>query len=220
MKQILTVLALATASCLAVPALAQTTTPGSGGGTGGGGSSAPGAYTGGAGNFFTANASGALEVPPNASPGRSLTKLDVGNTSMSVDVAFSNLISQSADAHIHCCTASPFSGAAPIAVPFDGFPTGVTNGNYTNTFALDNPLTYDPGFITANGGTPQSATTALLNAIAANEAYVNIHTTAFPNGEIRGWLVAAPVPEPAEWAMLGLGVGGLLWMGRRRRLEL
>jgi hypothetical protein len=210
MKQVLSVLALAAASCLAVPALAQSTTP----------SSAPGAYTAGAGTYFTASASGALSVPPNASPGTSITKLDVGNSSMSVDVPFANLISPTSMAHIHCCTSGAFTGTAPIAVPFDGFPTGVTSGSYSNTFALDDPLTYDPGFLAANGGTPQSATTALLNAIAANEAYVNIHTTAFPQGEIRGWLVAAPVPEPGEWAMLGMGVGGLLWMGRRRRMEL
>lgn len=210
MKQILSVLALATASGLAVPALAQTTTP----------SSSPGAYTEGAGNFFTANASGALEVPPNASPGASMIKVDVGKQSMSVDVAFSNLISPSSEAHIHCCASAAFTGAAPIAVPFDNFPTGVTQGNYTNTFSLSDASTYSPSFLQANGGTPESATTALLNAIAANEAYVNIHSTEFPNGEIRGWLVAAPIPEPAEWAMLGIGVGGLLWMGRRRRPEL
>lgn len=209
MKQVLTVLAVAAASCLTVPALAQT--------TGGG---APGSYTAGAGTFFTANASGALEVPPNASPGTSLVKVDVGSQSMSVDVAFRNLISQTSDAHIHCCTTSAFSGTAPVAVPFDGFPKGVTYGTYANTFNISDPLSYDPGFIAANGGTPESATTALLNAIAANEAYVNIHTTAFPEGEIRGWLVAAPVPEPTEWALLGVGLGSLLWMGRRRRPEL
>jgi hypothetical protein len=210
MKLVLSVLALAAASSLVVPAVAQTTTP----------SSSPGAYTEGAGTFFTANASGALEVPPNASPGASLIKVDVGSQSMSVDMGFNNLISPSSAAHIHCCTTAAFTGTASIAVPFDNFPTGVTSGTYAKTFSLSDAATYDPGFLKSNGGTAESATTALLNAIAANEAYVNIHSTEFPNGEIRGWLVAAPIPEPGEWAMLGLGVGGLLWMGRRRRMEL
>ena len=209
MKQVLTVLALAAASSLVIPALAQTTTQ----------SSSPGAYTEGAGTFFTANASGALESPPNASPGFSKVEIAVGNDSWSVNVPFGNLISQSSEAHVHCCTTSAFTGNAPVAVPLTNFPTGVTSGNYTKTFELGSSSVFDQTFLKSNGGTAESATTALLSAIAANEAYVNIHSTEFPNGEIRGWLVAAPIPEPAEWAMLGLGVGGLLWMGRRRRLD-
>lgn len=209
MKHILSVLALAAASGLAIPALAQATTA----------SSSPGAYTEGAGTFFTANASGALENPPNASPGASRIEVSVGKESMSVDVNFSNLISESSAAHIHCCTTSAFSGSAPVAVPFPDFPTGVTAGHYSNTLSLSKDSSFDPTFEKSNGGTVEGATTALLNAIAANEAYVNIHSTEFPNGEIRGWLVAAPIPEPAEWAMLCLGVGGLLWLSRRRRLE-
>jgi hypothetical protein len=34
---------------------------------------------------------------------------------------------------------------------------------------------------------------------------VNIHTTQFPGGEIRGFLDA--VPEPAAWALMLLGFG-------------
>ncbi|RYI98684.1 MAG: PEP-CTERM sorting domain-containing protein [Acetobacteraceae bacterium] len=53
----------------------------------------------------------------------------------------------------------------------------------------------------------------------AYEAASSSDTVAYPNGEIRGFVVAAPIPEPAEWAMLGAGLAGLVWLGRRRRDE-
>jgi hypothetical protein len=37
--------------------------------------------------------------------------------------------------------------------------------------------------------------------------------------EIRGFLMAAPVPEPAEWGLMAGGLAGLLWMRRRKRWE-
>ncbi|RYI98685.1 MAG: CHRD domain-containing protein, partial [Acetobacteraceae bacterium] len=65
--------------------------------------------------------------------------------------------------------------------------------------SLDDAASYAPAFLAANGGTAQGAYAALVDAMLANEAYVNIHTAAYPNGEIRGFVVAAPIPEPAEW---------------------
>jgi hypothetical protein len=209
MKQVLSLLVVAAAmSSLAVPASAQT------GGAGGPTKGGTGAAT-----TWKAIGSGALETPPNASPASSIVTIDLGNGNrqLFVDAPFRDLQGNAIDAHIHCCTTTPFSGVAPVAVPFGGFPTGVRAGTYTGAIPLGAETSYDPAFLSMHGGTPQGAAAALLEAIAANEAYVNIHSTAFPNGELRGWLVAAPVPEPGAWAMLAGGLGALAWMRRRRQ---
>lgn len=44
----------------------------------------------------------------------------------------------------------------------------------------------------------------------------DLSSVAFPNGESRGFLVAPPVPEPAEWVLLAGGLASLLWIGRGR----
>ena len=90
------------------------------------------------------------------------------------------------------CTA----GVATTTPDFAGFPIGVTSGTYINTLDLTLSSSYNPSYITANGGTTASAEAALVSAIAAGEAYVNIHTTTFAGGEIRGFL--QPVPEPGS----------------------
>lgn len=195
MKRILSVLALAAASsAVAVPASAAPVDP-----------------------SYRAVASGALESPPNASPGTSLVTIDLGGKQMLVDLPFRDLDGTTAEAHLHCCTSSAFTGTAPVAVPFQDFPTGVTAGTYSMAIPLGDAASWDPAFVSAHGGTVAGAAAALADGIDANEAYVNIHTDLYPNGEIRGWLVAAPpVPEAAEWSMLAVGLSGLMWMSRRR----
>jgi hypothetical protein len=166
---------------------------------------------------YRAVASGALESPPNASPGTSLVTIDLGGKEMFVDMPFRDLDGTTTEAHIHCCTSSAFTGTAPVAVPFTDFPTGVTAGTYNKGIPLGDAMSWDPAFVSAHGGTVASASSAFLDGVNANEAYVNIHTNLYPNGEIRGWLVAAPpVPETAEWSMLAVGLAGLMWMSRRR----
>lgn len=52
--------------------------------------------------------------------------------------------------------------------------------------------------------------------LLAGNTYLNIHTRDSPSGEIRGQLVAAPVPVPAAAWLLGSGLIGLVAASRKK----
>lgn len=94
----------------------------------------------------------------------------------------------------------------------------MTSGTYTPLpFNTLDPNTWNPAFITSSGGTPAAAEAILAAGLAAGQAYLNIHTTQFPNGEIRGFLTPAPIPEPGALGLLGFALIGLMVAARRRR---
>jgi hypothetical protein len=168
--------------------------------------------------MFVADLTGAAEAPPNASPGTGFAIViidDVAHT-LSVNVTFSGLLAPNTAAHIHCCTGVAGTGTAGVAtaVPtFPGFPSGVMSGTYFATFDTLLATTWNPAFITAHGGTPLSAETDLFSGMLDGKAYLNIHSTQFPGGEIRGFL---RVPEPATLALLSCGFLALGFARRRR----
>ncbi|MCQ9377864.1 CHRD domain-containing protein [Methyloversatilis sp. XJ19-49] len=169
---------------------------------------------------YFATLSGPAEAPPNESPGTGsvLLTLDLDLRMMTIDTRFSGLLGTLTVAHIHCCTALASEGTAGVATPtptFPGFPAGVTSGSYMETFDMKLATSYNPAFITANGGTPDSAYTVLLAGLNDGKAYLNLHSSEFPGGEIRGFL--APVPEPETWAMLLGGLGLIGWAARGAR---
>jgi hypothetical protein len=169
--------------------------------------------------IYQATLTGPGEDPPNASPatGSGVVRIDDVAHTMQLDVVFSGLLGTTSAAHIHCCTVVPLAGTAGVAttVPtFPGFPSGVNDGVYNATLDLLAAGSYNPAFLTAHGGTPAGAEAALLDGIAMDEAYLNIHTTSFPGGEIRGFL--SPVPEPSAWAMMFLGIAGIGFYRRWR----
>jgi len=169
---------------------------------------------------YEAFLSGPSESPPNASPGTGYATFDYDNVAhtLYIDIAFSGLLGTTTASHIHAATASPGTGTAGVATTtpyFSGFPIGVQSGSYITTLDLTMASSYNPSYITANGGTTATAEIALINAINAGEAYLNIHSTVVPGGEIRGFIQAVPEPGTVTLALAGLAMLG--WTARRRR---
>src|SRR5438477_11622561 len=160
---------------------------------------------------------GPSESPPNSSTGTGFGTVDVDTTThlWHLHCDFQGLAGTTTASHLHSPTAVAFTGTAGVATTtpsFTGFPLGVTSGTYDNTLDMTQSSSYNPSFVTANGGTTTSAELALAQGIADGKAYWNIHTQTFGGGEIRGFLV--PLPEPSS--ALILGAGAMLVMRRRR----
>ena len=158
---------------------------------------------------FEVDLLGANEAPPVASPGFGSAKIDVDTDAltMTLDVVFANLLGNTTASHIHCCATTPTSPVATQVPSFAGFPLGVTSGSYQHVFDMDLATSYNPSFITNNGGTVDSAFAALVAGMLGGRSYLNIHSTFAPAGEIRGTLIQ--VPEPASLALLGIALAGL-----------
>jgi hypothetical protein len=164
---------------------------------------------------YLAELTGPNENPSNSSPGIGFTAVTIVGDSMRVQITFAGLEAGTTASHIHAAAVPPNNAGVATQVPyFPGFPIGVTSGIYDNTFDLTLASSYNPVFVTANGGTVAGAEAALLAALAAGEAYLNIHTTMFPGGEIRGFLT--PVPEPSILVLAGFAGAGVLVCRRVR----
>lgn len=169
---------------------------------------------------FTATLTGSQEVPPSGSSGigSALVTFDTVTNLMTVNVSFAGLGSPTIASHIHCCTPPGANAIVATAVPtFPGFPLGVTTGTYLMTFDLTLASTYNPAFITAHGGTVAGAQAAFIAGLTSGQTYLNIHTSQFPGGEIRGQLQA--VPEPATLLLLITGIAGAGVLKKRHKRD-
>ena len=131
---------------------------------------------------FQAFLSGLGENPPNASPGTGFgtVVLNAAQTQITVDENWSGLLAPATASHIH----GPGGAGTNAAVifPFSGVPAATSGAIPEQVFSI---------------------TAAQVAMLFSGYLYMNVHTSVFPGGEIRGQLLL--VPEPSSIALLSLG---------------
>jgi len=143
---------------------------------------------------FDATLLGAGEDPPNASPGTGFgtVVLNAAQTQITVDESWSGLTAPATASHIH--GPGGVGTNAGVIFPFSGVPAATAGSIPEQTFAI----------------TPQQ-----VSWLFSGYLYMNVHSSTFPGGEIRGQLIF--VPEPATVSVLAVGAAIGSWRLCRRR---
>ena len=169
---------------------------------------------------WTALLSGPNESPANASPGTGSATFTLTGNVLTINGTFTGLLANTTASHIHCCTAAPLAGTAGVATEtpsFSNFPLGVKSGSFTLLIDLTQASSYNSAFITAQGGIV-NARAALIAGMNSGKTYLNIHSTQFPGGEIRGFIIST-VPEPSSVFLTAAGLFGVAMLVMRRRRD-
>ena len=131
---------------------------------------------------FSASLSGANEVPPISSAGRGNFEMTNQQGIVTFSLTFSGLSSSLTLAHLHFAPTKVAGGVMIFLCGGGGQPDcpAVTEGTITGTITAANVT--GPTTQGIDVGDLDSA----LEAVRDGLSYVNMHTTNFPSGEIRG----------------------------------
>lgn len=158
---------------------------------------------------FNASLAGSNETVPNAATATGVATLFYNdfNTALLTDDTYSFALS-----------AFGLTGVATGYHIHAAAPAGMNAGVVVNLAA---PLSFlslkAGGSLLVGGSGVASPNASFLSNLQASLAYVNLHTAAFPGGEIRGQLIpVSAVPEPSAYAMLGAGMLVIGAIARRR----
>jgi hypothetical protein len=125
---------------------------------------------------FIADLSGKEEVPPNESPSTGFAWAKITNDEIRYEVNVTDMDKVNA-AHIHLAEAG--KNGPVVLTLFMGGPTEQVNGTVGEANVTASNL---------EGPMKGKDVTDLVTAIKNGTTYVNVHTTDFPDGEIRGQL--------------------------------
>ena len=110
------------------------------------------------------------EVPPNpgsTASGFATVTFDPVTELLTISLTYSGLASGATGAHIHCCvTPGGNAGVATTIPAFPGFVLGATSGTYNATLDMMQAGSYNPAFVTANGGAVGAAETVFAGGFA------------------------------------------------------
>lgn len=139
-----------------------------------------------------------------ARTGSGSVNLNLSGSVLTLNGSYSGLSANSSGAHIH--------GPAPVGmdagVLYDFSTLGLTTlGSQSGT--INGAIT-----LVAKGSGGSYTVAQQITDLNNSQWYINIHSSTFPGGEIRGQIV--PVPEPSTLALFGLGVTGVGLLMRRR----
>ena len=147
---------------------------------------------------FVSGMNGANEVPSNASAGSvTINTLEFDDSvgsfgTFTVNLDFTGLSGNASAAHIHGFAAPGANAGVLAGLTFTAATSGMVTGVWTLT-SLEQ-----------------------VDGLFDGLTYINLHSTAFPGGELRGQLT--PIPEPSSFAALaGMAVLGMVASRRRSR---
>ncbi len=139
--------------------------------------------------LFSASLDGTQEVPPNDSLGFGSVLLSFDDTTNILEItsgSYEDLMTSITLSHIH---QAPFGLNGGVLFPLDH--TGGTSGTLSGSGELFGDE---------------------ITSLFAEGLYINVHTSGFPGGEIRGQIVAVPAP-----GALGLFLAAGFFGKKRRR---
>ena len=147
---------------------------------------------------YTADLKGSTVSPPTGSTalGHVVVIIDEDLHKMQILTEFNGLAGAVTEAHLHGPTAEVFAGTADIITPSPrppAFPPASLRAITFHRSSTSNPRRrLIPRSWPPTGLSVTDPMQALFDALDAGKAYFDIHTTAFPDGEIRGFVVDVP----------------------------
>lgn len=144
---------------------------------------------------LSASLDGSQEVPPNASPGTGagMMTYDDATNQLNWNISFSGLLTGTTASHFHGPAAPGVNAGVQVTIPLGAY-AGMTSGTLIGMATL---------------------TVTQEAQLLSDLWYINIHTSTFPGGEIRGQVQVIPIP--ATLWLFGSGLLGLVALVRRRK---